>query len=68
LEEEATDEDEGIGVGAVLELSDGLSNVGDPPPQAQSTDSNNPDRVSLNRLFTTFILSGVLYRDNGVFK
>jgi hypothetical protein len=61
--EDATEEDEEIGAGIVLELPDGLSRVDDPPPQAQSTDSSNPDRVSLDRLlFTTFIWSGVLYR------
>jgi hypothetical protein len=64
---EPTEEDEGVGVGATLELSEGLSKLGDPPPQAQSTDSSSPDRVSLNRLFTTFILSGVLYRDRWCF-
>lgn len=45
----------GIGLAPGVDESEGLSNVGDPPPQAHRTDSNNPMSTRLNMFFTAFI-------------
>ena len=53
----ASEDDDGAGFPAALDVSgEGLSNVGDPPPQALSINNSDPTRVRLNSVLMAFMV------------